>query len=32
VAELSRKYAAGGVIPREAVESDYMWIFELVPR
>jgi hypothetical protein len=32
LAELSRKYAGGGVIPREAVDSDYMWVFELVPR
>jgi hypothetical protein len=32
LAELGRKYTGGSPIPREAVDSGYMWIFELVPR
>ena len=32
LAELTRKYAGGGEIPREAFDSGYMWIFELTPR
>ena len=31
-AELSRKYAAAGSIPVEAVTSGYLWLFELAPR
>jgi len=31
LAELSRKYAGGNSIPIAAVDSNYMWIFELVP-
>jgi len=32
MAELSRKYAQGAAFPREAFDSGYLWIFELVPR
>jgi len=32
MAELGRKYAAGAAFPRDAFESGYLWIFELVPR
>jgi hypothetical protein len=31
-AELGRKYAPGGSIPVEAATSNYLWLFELVPR
>ena len=31
-AELSRKYAGGNEIPVEAVNSGYLWLFELAPR
>ena len=31
-AELSRKYAAPGSIPVDAVTSGYLWLFELAPR
>ncbi len=32
IAELGRKYAGGQEFPREAFDSGYLWIFELVPR
>ena len=32
VAELSRKYAGGAIIPVEAVSSGSLWLFELAPR
>ena len=32
VAELSRKYAGGAIIPVEAVSSASLWLFELAPR
>ena len=32
VAELSRKYGGGNEIPVEAVDSGYLWLFELAPR
>ena len=32
MAELGRKYAGGAAFPREAFDSGYLWIFELVPR
>ena len=32
MAELGRKYAGGPAIPREAFDSGYLWIFQLVPR
>ena len=32
MAELGRKYAAGAAFPRDAFDSGYLWIFELVPR
>ena len=32
LAELSRKYAGGGEIPRAAFDSGYLWLFELLPR
>jgi hypothetical protein len=32
LAELSRKYGDGSEIPREAVTSGYLWLFELAPR
>ncbi|MCS5654948.1 MAG: hypothetical protein NZ810_03345 [Dehalococcoidia bacterium] len=32
MAELSRKYGGGAPFPREAFDSGYLWIFELVPR
>ena len=32
LAELSRKYSGGQPVGQEAVDSGYLWIFELVPR
>ncbi len=32
LAELGRKYGDGMPFPREAVESGYLWIFEVAPR
>ena len=32
LAQLSTKYAGGQEIPLEAVQSDYLWLFELAPR
>ena len=32
MAELGRKYGGGAPFPREAFDSGYLWIFELVPR
>ncbi len=32
LSELSRKYGGGQNIPKSAVDSGYLWIFELTPR
>ena len=32
LAQLSRKYLGGSEIPKDAVSSGYLWIFELAPR
>ena len=32
LSEIRRKYLAGGSLPRDAFDSGYLWIFELVPR
>ena len=32
LAELGRKYGGGSPFPMEAVDSGYLWIFELTPR
>lgn len=32
LAELGRKYGSGDPVPREALDSGYLWLFELAPR
>lgn len=32
LAELGRKYGSGDPVPRDALDSGYLWLFELAPR